>query len=195
MNAFEAAAAEHETVLAEAVAALAPVFDDVATLVGDRLLAGRTVLVCGNGGSAADAQHFAAELVGRFVATRRALPVLALHTDTSALTAIANDTGFDQVFARQIDAFGRAGDVLLAISTSGDSPNVVEAARLARDRGLTVVALTGRGGGALAGHADHLVAVPSTVVARVQEVHELLLHALAEAIEERVVATGGDRDA
>lgn len=190
MNHFERAAAEHRDVLARSVGALSPTFADVAELVAARLLGGSRVFVCGNGGSAADAQHFAAELVGRFVADRQAMPVMALHTDTSTLTAIANDTGYDRVFSRQVEAFARSGDVLLAISTSGRSPNVVEAARLARAMGLAVVAMTGSDGAALTEHADHLLAVPSANVARIQEVHGILLHSLAETVEAALLDAG-----
>ncbi len=194
-NGFERAVEEHRRVLVDSIEVLASTFDAVLEeFIGCVDRAGR-ILVCGNGGSAADAQHFTAELVGRFRVDRRAIAALALHTDTSALTAIANDAGFDRVFARQVEAFGQAGDLLVAISTSGSSANVVEAARTGAERGLVVVALTGAGGGRLAEHADHLLAVPSTVVARVQEVHELLLHALAEAIEEFLQTENGGRDA
>lgn len=150
--------------------------------------AGHTVLVCGNGGSAAESQHFAAELTGRFVRNRRALPAVALTVDSSALTAIANDFGFEHVFARQVEALGRPGDVLVAISTSGNSPSVVRAAEAARARGMGVVALTGADPGALGTCADEVLAVPDPVVARVQEVHLTLLHAWCEQIE---LATDG----
>ena len=145
--------------------------------------AGRKVLVFGNGGSAADAQHFAAELVGRFQRERRALPALALTTDTSVLTSLANDYSFADVFARQIEAFGQPGDVAFAISTSGESPNVVAALRLARARGLKTVAMTGRGGGAAGSAADIHVNVPDQSTARVQEVHRTLMHVICELVE------------
>jgi D-sedoheptulose 7-phosphate isomerase len=148
------------------------------------------VLVCGNGGSASSALHFVAELVNRLRAERVALPAVALCADVATLTAIANDTGFERVFARQVDALGRAGDVLVALSTSGRSGNVIAAAHSARAKGCAVVALTGRDGGELAALADVLVAVPSGSVARVQEVHALCLHALARALEDRLVAPG-----
>jgi D-sedoheptulose 7-phosphate isomerase len=145
---------------------------------------GRRVLVFGNGGSASDAQHFAAEFVGRFQKERRAVAAIALTTDTSILTAIGNDYTFDRVFARQIEALGEAGDVAIGITTSGGSKNVVEAFKVARQRGLTTVAVTGRDGGGAAQQADiHLnVADPST--ARVQEVHRTLLHVICELVEE-----------
>jgi len=150
------------------------------------LKSGRKVLSCGNGGSAADSQHFAAEMVGRFERERPGLPGIALTTDTSALTAIANDYDFDRVFSRQVEALGQAGDFLLAISTSGNSKNVVEAIRAAHAKGLAVIALTGRDGGAIGrmlGPQDfHLnVAHPRTM--RVQEIHLLAIHCLCEVVD------------
>ncbi len=152
-------------------------------LVVERLRAGGKVLVFGNGGSAAAAQHFAAELVGRFRRVRPALAVVALTADTAVVSALANDGGFEQVFARQIEALGRAGDIALAISTSGASRNVVAAAERARELGLTVVALTGRDGGALASLADCAVIVPLDDTPRIQEAHLITCHALCAAIE------------
>jgi D-sedoheptulose 7-phosphate isomerase len=143
---------------------------------------GRTVLVFGNGGSAADAQHFAAELVGRYEKDRKAWPAVALTTDTSALTAIGNDYGFDRVFARQIEALGKTGDVAIGISTSGKSPNVLRALEAANDRGLVTIALTGRGGDA--GKIARLhVRVDEERTARIQEVHATVLHAICELVE------------
>ena len=147
------------------------------------LRSGGKILVCGNGGSAADSQHFAAELVGRFERERRALASIALTTDTSILTAIGNDYAYDRVFARQVEAIGRAGDVLLGISTSGGSRNVLEAFGAAKAGGLTTVALTGRDGGAVGAAADIHINVPSPSTARVQEVHRTLMHAMCELIE------------
>ena len=144
---------------------------------------GRKVLIFGNGGSAADAQHFAAELVCRYVTTRQAMPALALTTDTSILTAVGNDFGFERVFARQIEAIGASGDVAFGISTSGRSPNVVAAFAEARAKGMTLVALTGGDGGALGAAADLHINVPSSATPRVQEVHRTILHALCELIE------------
>ena len=152
---------------------------------------GGKVLIFGNGGSAADAQHFAAELVGRLRADRAARPALALSTDTSVLTAIANDTGYDRVFARQIEALGAGGDVAIGISTSGESPNVLAGLAAARARGLTTIALTGRDGGAARRSADIHVNVPHESAARVQEVQRTLLHAICELIEDRIVETNG----
>lgn len=156
----------------------------------DTLAGGGRVLVCGNGGSAAESQHFAAELSGRFRRERVALPVLALTVDTSALTAIGNDYGFEQVFARQVEAYGRAGDVLLVLSTSGRSANVVAAARTGQARGLHVVALTGHDPGPLAAAAHEVLAVPEADTARIQEVHLTVLHALCDEIERDVVGSG-----
>jgi len=144
---------------------------------------GRKVLVFGNGGSASDAQHFAAELVGRFQRERKALPSLALTTDTSVLTALANDYAFERVFARQIEALGQAGDVALGITTSGESPNVLAALQTARAQGLKTIALTGRSGGSAGSAADIHVNVPDQSTARVQEVHRTLLHVMCELIE------------
>lgn len=149
---------------------------------------GGKLLICGNGGSAADAQHFAAELVCRFEADRRALAALALTTDSSSLTAIANDLGFDRIFERQVEALARPGDVLVAISTSGKSKNVLRAALAAQAINCAVIGLTGKGGGALADLCDLLVAVPSSNVARIQEVHSLCLHALCGAVEQEILA-------
>ncbi len=157
-----------------------------ATLMAAALAAGGKVLACGNGGSAADAQHFAAELVNRFERERAPLAAIALTTDSSALTSIANDYGYEQVFEKQVRALGRKGDVLLAISTSGNSPSVLAAMRAARSLGLAQVALTGRGGGKMAGllaAGDAHVCVPHDRTMRIQEVHLLALHCLCDAID------------
>ncbi len=148
--------------------------------------AGHKVLVCGNGGSAADAQHFAAELTGRFERERRSLAALALTTDTSALTAIGNDYGFDHVFARQVEALGRAGDVLIAISTSGNSSNVLNALKAAKACGMATAALTGEDGGACATLADVVFRIPSHRTCRIQEMHMIVLHALCIVLDEGV---------
>ncbi len=146
------------------------------------LKAGRTVFAFGNGGSAADAQHFAAELVGRYDQDRRGWPAVALTTDTSALTAIGNDYGFDRVFARQIESLGRPGDIALGISTGGNSPNVLRALEAANARGLVTIALTGQGGQA-GTIAAHHVSVAAERTPRVQEVHATLLHVMCELME------------
>jgi D-sedoheptulose 7-phosphate isomerase len=156
------------------------------SLMAGALRAGGKVLACGNGGSAADAQHFAAELVNRFERERPPLAAVALTTDSSALTSIANDYGYAQVFEKQLRALGRKGDVLLAISTSGNSASVIAALRAARELGLPIVALTGNGGGKMAaelGPADVHVCVPHTRTMRIQEVHLLALHCLCDCID------------
>ena len=145
---------------------------------------GRRVLVFGNGGSASDAQHFAAEFVGRFQKERRAVAAIALTADTSILTAVGNDYTFDRVFARQIEALGESGDVAVGITTSGGSTNVLEAFAVAKDRGLTTVAVTGRDGGDAGRIADVHLNVPERSAARVQEVHRTLLHVICELVEE-----------
>jgi D-sedoheptulose 7-phosphate isomerase len=159
-----------------------------ARAIGESLARGGQVLVFGNGGSAAEAQHFAGELVGRFLRDRRALAAVALTTDTSVLTAIGNDLGFERVFARQVEALGRQGDVALGISTTGASPNVVEALRAAKARGLTTVALTGHDGGLLGQDADIHVNVPDVATPRVQEAQLTLLHILCDLVEQDAIA-------
>jgi len=160
---------------------------DAVALCVSALRNGRKILLAGNGGSAADAQHFAAELVGRYEAgrDRRAWPVLALSADASVVTALANDLGFERVFARQVEAHGQPGDVALGITTSGRSPNVLAALETARARGLKTIGLTGRGGDAGTG-ADVHIAVPEDRTPRVQEVHATVLHVLCELIEDRL---------
>lgn len=162
---------------------LTPAILELARRLDAVLRAGGKVLVFGNGGSAADAQHFAAELVGRYLAERGALAGIALTTDTSALTAIGNDYGFDEVFARQVAALAARGDLAVGISTSGSSENVVRGLDAARGKGAVTVALTGRTGGRLAERADMLLAVPSAVTARIQEAHALILHAVCEILD------------
>ncbi len=155
-------------------------------LLAETLRQGGKALACGNGGSAADSQHFAAELINRFEMERAPLAAIALTTDTSTLSSIANDYAFEQVFAKQIRALGRRGDVLLALSTSGNSANVIEAIRTAHEIGVRVIALTGNGGGrmaALIGPDDVHVCVPHKRTARIQEVHLLVLHCLCDAID------------
>lgn len=183
MNTWHDTLDEHLHVVREAQAALDAPFRQCVERCRVSLEGGGKILVCGNGGSAADAQHFAAELSGRFFRDRPALAALALTTDTSALTAIANDLGYDEVFARQVEALGRSGDVLIALSTSGNSQNVLRAVDRAREQGLTVIGLSGRVGGALLDRSDLCLRAPSDSVPRIQEVHELVLHGLAEALE------------
>jgi D-sedoheptulose 7-phosphate isomerase len=164
--------------------------DPIATAVErmtDAFKSGKKILSCGNGGSAADAQHFSAELVCRFERERPGLPAVALTTDTSALTAISNDYDYNEVFAKQVNALGLAGDILLAISTSGNSANVVRAIQAAHDKDLTVVAMTGRDGGKIAKllrENDVEIRVPANSTARIQEVHLLTLHCLCHQIDE-----------
>lgn len=162
-----------------------PIAQAVQTMVESLMAAGK-ILACGNGGSAGDAQHFAAELVGRFERERPELAAIALTTDTSILTAVANDYAFEQVFAKQVRALGQAQDVLLAISTSGNSANVIEAIRAAHDREMRVVALTGKGGGQIAdllAERDIHICVPADRTARIQEVHLLTVHCLCDGID------------
>jgi D-sedoheptulose 7-phosphate isomerase len=159
----------------------------VATALERAFAQGGQVLIFGNGGSAADAQHLAAELVGRYSRVRRALPAVALTADSSTLTAIANDEGYDRVFARQIEALARPGDIAWGISTSGSSPNVVAAFRTARSLNLTTIAFTGADGGSIGSLVDFHVNVPSPSTPRVQEVHRTLMHAVCDLIERAVV--------
>lgn len=178
-----AASAELKRTAAQALAA--PIAH-AASLMAASLAGGGKILACGNGGSAADAQHFSAELLNRFETERPPLAAVALTTDTSTLTSIANDYAYEQVFEKPLRALGRRGDVLLAISTSGNSASVLAAVRAARDLGMAVVALTGRGGGKLAallGPQDVHVCVPHQNTARIQEVHSLALHCLCDGID------------
>ena len=156
----------------------------------DAFDSGGQALIFGNGGSAADAQHFACELVGRFARERRALAAVALTTDASTLTAIANDYGFDRVFVRQIEALGRPGDVAVAISTSGSSANVVAGLQCAKSRGLKTVAFTGGSGGRLAALADVHINVPHDATPRIQEAHRTLIHAVCDLIETQITSEG-----
>ena len=157
---------------------------EAAAAIRATLASGGRLLIFGNGGSAADAQHMAAELVGRFARERRAVAALALTTDSSVMTSVANDYGFERVFARQIEALGRAGDVALGISTSGNSRNVLQGIEAAGQQGLRTIALTGRDGGAIGAAADLHINVPGASTARVQEVHGTLIHAICELVEE-----------
>ena len=155
----------------------------IADAMHTTLRSGGKILFCGNGGSAADSQHLAAELVGRFRRERASLPSIALTTDTSILTAVANDYGYEFVFSRQLEALARPGDMLVGISTSGNSANVVAALEKAREIGLTTVAFTGKGGGRMARLADHLLAIDASETARVQETHILAGHMLCDWID------------
>lgn len=168
----------------DAVERLAPAIIAAVRLLQRTFDAGGRVFACGNGGSAADAQHFTSEFTGRYEKDRRAYPAIALTTDTSALTAIGNDYGYAQIFARQLEALARAGDVLVAISTSGNSPNVMAAVEYARRHDITTIGLLGRDGGKLLPLVDHPLVIPATGTARIQEAHILILHLLCEAFEE-----------
>jgi D-sedoheptulose 7-phosphate isomerase len=161
-----------------------------AELIVARLINGGKVLACGNGGSAADAQHFSSEMVNRFERERPGLPAIALTTDSSTLTSIANDYRFDRVFARQIHALGQPGDLLLAISTSGSSPNVIRAVQAAHEKDMFVTALSGRDGGELAARlseGDVEIRVPAESTARIQEVHLLVIHCLCDLIDQQLL--------
>jgi len=174
---------EHLHVAEESRRQLGERFLAILGLCSDAVRAGNKLLFFGNGGSAADAQHFAAELVVRYRRDRRAIPAIALTTDTSTLTAGANDLGFDRVFSRQVEALARPGDVAIGITTSGRSPNVLEALRSAREMDVKTVAFTGGDGGELARYADELLIVPSRVTARIQEMHLTFGHMLCGALE------------
>jgi len=177
---------EHASVVAATRAELRAPFDALVDVCADSLAAGGKILFFGNGGSAADAQHLATELAVRYIGNRPAIAALALTTDTSALTAIGNDLGFDQLFARQIEAVGKAGDVAIGITTSGTSANVLAGLEQAKGMGLVAAALTGRQGGKLPGLADPLLIVPSATTARIQEMHILLGQMLCGALEKRL---------
>lgn len=176
--------AESAAVLATVVERDAALLERMARLVASTVRRGRTVFFVGNGGSAAEAQHLAAELVVRFVRDRGALPAIALTTDSSVLTAAGNDFGFDQIFARSVAALGRRGDLLVALTTSGRSPNILAAVKAARARGMRVMGMTGTGGRAFARRCDLCLVVPSRVTARIQEVHLLAGHLCCEAAED-----------
>lgn len=177
----------------KAASVLAQPIAQAVELMFTALSNGNKILACGNGGSAADCQHFAAELVGRFERERLPLPALALTTDTSILTAVGNDYSFQDIFTKQVQAFGQAGDVLLALSTSGNSSNVLAAVDAALERDMRIVALTGKGGGAIGRRltdADVHICVPHDRTARIQEVHLLTIHCLCDGID--VALFGGD---
>ncbi|MHB8534414.1 MAG: phosphoheptose isomerase [Sulfuricaulis sp.] len=172
---------------------LAPSITAAAALMIQALLSDRKILVCGNGGSAADAQHFSAELLNRFERERPGLPCISLTTDTSTLTSIANDYNFDDIFAKQVRALGQAGDVLLGITTSGNSRNVIRAVEAAHERGVLCVALNGREGGemtAVLAGSDVNICVPGSSTARIQEVHGLVIHCLCDLIDFQLLGQG-----
>jgi D-sedoheptulose 7-phosphate isomerase len=184
---FQKAIGEHLAIV-ESLVRQQPALEHIAGEMTRAILAGRKILWCGNGGSAADSQHLAAELMGRFRRERRALPSIALTTDTSILTAIGNDYGYEKVFSRQVEALCTAGDVLVGISTSGNSRNVCAALELARQLGAFTVALAGETGGAMAKIADAVLCIPSRDTARIQEGHILCGHMLCDWIELSVCA-------
>jgi D-sedoheptulose 7-phosphate isomerase len=175
--------ADHARVMADAAISLPATVAQVAVELRDCFARGNKLLACGNGGSAADAEHLVAELVGRYRDERRGLPAIALVAGSATITALANDYGYQRVFARQVEALGQAGDVFFGISTSGKSPNVLEAASTARALGCRVVAFTGATPGPLASLADIVVAAPSVTTARIQEVHALCIHAICESLD------------
>ena len=164
--------------------------EQVADALFETLRTGGKIMLCGNGGSAADAQHVAGEFVGRFLTERRPLPAMALNADTAILTCVGNDYGFEQVFARQVTALAAPGDVLVGISTSGESPNVLRALEAARQRGVRTIAFTGMTGGKLRELADICLCVPSTVTARIQETHITLWHVICDVIDQRLALAG-----
>ncbi|MCL1886904.1 MAG: phosphoheptose isomerase [Betaproteobacteria bacterium] len=177
----------------QAGAVLVQPISDAVNMLFSALSHGNKILACGNGGSAADCQHFAAELVGRFEQERLPLPAIALTTDTSILTAVGNDYGYQDIFSKQVQAFGHPGDVLLAISTSGNSSNVIAAIEAAKDRDMGVIALTGNGGGKIAellSETDVHICVPHTRTARIQEVHLLVIHCICDGVDAALL--GGD---
>lgn len=180
---FKAEFAEHQEVVRRSAATLESAFADLVGACAVSVRSGGKILFFGNGGSAADAQHLATELTVRYKRNRAAIAALALTTDTSALTAAGNDLGFEHIFARQIEAIGRQGDVAVGISTSGTSRNVIMALRQAKGQGLVTAALSGRDGGGLSGLSDHLLIVPSHTTARIQEMHILLGQMLCGALE------------
>lgn len=174
--------------LSKRIGVLSEILSQASLVAVDCLRGGGRLLFCGNGGSAADAQHLAAEFTGRFLHEREPWDAIALHTNTSALSAVGNDYGFDQVFGREVRAHGRKGDVLISLSTSGNSPNVLIALNEARKKGMINIGLTGEGGGKMAELCDFLLAVPSESTPRIQEMHILLGHMFCQLVEEALIA-------
>jgi len=162
---------------------LVPAVEAAGRALAERVKAGGKVLTCGNGGSAADSMHFAEEMTGRYRGNRRALPALALCADGSALTCIANDWSYEDVFSRQVEAFGQKGDVLIVFSTSGKSPNIIKAIGAAKSRNMLIIGALGKDGGAVKGLCDHAIVVPNEDTSRIQEVHGWLIHAWLECVE------------
>ena len=170
----------------QGVKELAPVIEQIKDILVDLIERDGRLLLCGNGGSAADSQHWATEWTVRFEKDRRALSAIALTVDTSALTAIGNDLGFDRLFSRQVEAIGRKGDVLVALSTSGNSENILEAVKVAKDLGITTIGFTGRGGGKLAKMVDVPLVIVSDTTSRIQEAHEFIMHVLCELVDQEL---------
>jgi D-sedoheptulose 7-phosphate isomerase len=183
VTAFSEALLELAATAERVAAELGPDLDRAHAMVRDTVARGGTLFFCGNGGSAADAQHLATEYVVRYMRNRRAYPAIALTTDTSLLTAAGNDIGFDQVFARQVEALAHAGDLLIVHSTSGNSPNVLRAAEAAKAKGLSVLAFSARDGGALRALADHSVVIPTSRTDRAQELHLCIEHVICDLVE------------
>lgn len=186
IEAIKVQLADHTALMQEIEKTLTVKISATVTLLQDALSNGRKLLVMGNGGSAADAQHFAAEIIGRFKLERPALPAIALTTDSSVLTAIGNDYGFEAVFSRQVEGLGLPGDVVFGISTSGNSPNVLAALSRARDLGCKTVALLGRDGGTIKTVADISIIVPSNDTPRIQEGHITIIHIICDLLEKRI---------
>lgn len=181
---------EHQKALEYLQTSMVEQIDAVADLMVDLLTMGNKILLMGNGGSAADAQHFAAELVGRFLAERRSLPAIALTTDTSILTAVGNDYGFEQVFSRQVAALAQPGDLVIGISTSGNSLNVLDALRIAKTNGAITLALAGHDGGEIAKVSNHCLCIPSQYTPAIQEAHIVIIHILCNLIEKKMFGDG-----
>lgn len=181
----------HAQVAEKTLHQLSPQIARCAALLASALVDGKKILIAGNGGSAADAQHFAAELVGRFLLERRALPAIALTTDSSILTAVANDYGFEQVFSRQIEALATAGDVVIGISTSGNSTNILAALAAARSCGCATVALLGRDGGGIASRVDLPLIIDCAETPHIQEMHVTIIHLLCQLVEEQLFTPSG----
>lgn len=180
--------AAHREVITRIEQELSPLIAEMATLMVGTFTSGGKLLVMGNGGSAADAQHFVAEIVGRFKMERRGLPAIALSTDTSILTAIGNDYGFDRVFHRQVEALAAPGDLVVGISTSGNSPNVLKALELAREKGCRTVGLLGKDGGSIKNFCDLALIVPTSDTPRVQEGHIIIIHIVCDLLEKTMFA-------
>ena len=190
-NKISAHFSEHARILERVADSLGGKIADCAVLLKAALQRGNKILVMGNGGSAADAQHFAAELVGRFLLERRALPAIALTTDSSILTAVGNDYGFDEVFRRQVEALAVAGDVVIGISTSGNSENVYRALQAANQAGCQTVALLGRDGGRIAASVDLALTVPAQQTPYIQEAHVTIIHLLCDLVEQELFGLDG----